>query len=113
MNAARELNVDWHIGITASVDTFFEGRRSGILRQQEFTAAISAASPNEYRALGILNYEMESGTLFKMANAYGFAAACICAVIAERTQSEHPNLEAKKRAVHDAIRVASTRRRNH
>ncbi len=106
VNAARELNVDWHIGITASVDTFFEGQEriessanKALLRSlREVTA--------EYRALGILNYEMEAGTLFKMGNVYGFAAACICAVIANRTQGEHPDLDAKARAVHDAIRVA-------
>ena len=61
---------------------------------------------DEYRALGILNFEMESGTLFKMGGVYGFAAACVCAVIANRTQSEHPDLDAKDRAVRDAIRVA-------
>ena len=38
----------------------------------------------EYRRLGILNYEMEAGTLFKMGLVYGFAAGCVCAVLAER-----------------------------
>ncbi len=103
---ASELNVDYHVGITASVDTFFEG--------QERTA--SSANPvllrrwqgitAEYRALGILNYEMESATLFTLASVYGMRAACICAVIAQRTEGEQIVMEAKDDAITRAIDVA-------
>jgi uridine phosphorylase len=106
VNAARELNVVWHIGITASMDTFFEGQERSESSANKALLRHVRGVTEEYRALGILNFEMESGTLFKMGNVYGFAAACICAVIAERTHSEHPDLEAKARAVRDAIRVA-------
>lgn len=104
--AARELGVAHHVGITASVDTFYEG--------QERSA--SSANPNllrwlrgiteEYRRLNVLNYEMECGTLFKMAGVYGFAAACVCGVIAQRTAGESVVLEQKAIAVDNAIRVA-------
>jgi uridine phosphorylase len=60
----------------------------------------------EYRNLRVINYEMEAGTLFKMGNVYGFAAACICGVIAQRTRAEQPVLEAKGLAVERAIEVA-------
>lgn len=104
--AAQALGVDHHVGITASVDTFYEG--------QERSA--SSANPNllrwlqgiteEYRRLNVLNYEMECGTLFKMAGVYGFAAACVCGVIAQRTAGESVVLEKKDVAVNNAIRVA-------
>jgi len=104
--AAQELGVEHHVGITASVDTFYEG--------QERSA--SSANPNllrwlqgiteEYRRLNVLNYEMECGTLFKMAGVYGFAAACVCGVIAQRTAGESVVLEQKAVAVDNAIRVA-------
>ncbi len=106
VHAARELNVDWHIGITASVDTFFEGQERAETSANKNLLRHLRGITEEYRALGILNYEMEAGTLFKMGSVYGFAAACLCAVIADRTQSENPDLEAKARAVRDAIRVA-------
>lgn len=106
VQAAQELNVPYHLGITASVDTFYEG--------QERTQ--SSANPNlqrhlqgitqEYQSLKILNYEMEAGTLFKMAGVYGFTAGCICAVVAQRTENEQINLEQKKLAVDRAIGVA-------
>ncbi|NCQ75721.1 MAG: nucleoside phosphorylase [Microcystis aeruginosa W13-13] len=60
----------------------------------------------EYRRLNILNYEMEAGTLFKMAGVYGFTAACICGVIAERSKEEGISLESKQQAIEKAIQVA-------
>ncbi|GIV83093.1 MAG: hypothetical protein KatS3mg052_0100 [Candidatus Roseilinea sp.] len=49
---------------------------------------------------------MKSGTLFKMGSVYGFAAGCVCGVIARRTEDERVVLEAKAIAVENAIRVA-------
>lgn len=60
----------------------------------------------EYRQLNILNYEMEAGTLFKMGLVYGFAAGCVCAVLAERLTGEQVLLERKEAAEKNAVRVA-------
>ncbi len=49
---------------------------------------------------------MESGTLFKMAGVYNFAAACVCGVVAQRMKSENVILEKKDVAVQNAIAVA-------
>jgi len=106
VNAARALNVDWHIGVTASVDTFFEGQERAESSANPALLRALRGVTEEYRALGILNYEMESGTLFKMGGVYKIATACVCAVIANRTQSELPDLDAKDRAVRAAIAVA-------
>lgn len=107
VEAAQALGVEWHCGVTASVDTFFEGQE----RQE------SSANPHlmrwlqgiteEYRRLNILNYEMEAGTLFKMGGVYGFAAGCVCAIVAGRTTSEEVVVEsAKQQAEQHAISVA-------
>ncbi|TAE59959.1 MAG: uridine phosphorylase [Nostocales cyanobacterium] len=105
VNAAKELNIEHYLGITASVDTFYEG--------QERT---DSANPNlmqkligiteEYRKLNILNYEMEAGTLLKMASVYGFAAAVVCGVVAQRNISENVILNSKDMAVNNAILIA-------
>ncbi len=104
-NAAKRLGMVYHVGLTASVDTFYEGqgRRGGAnasllpeLRDRLET----------YRALNILNFEMEAGTLFKMGSVYGFRAACVCGVVAQRTESEDVVLEGKATAVENAIQVA-------
>lgn len=102
---AAALGVEHHVGLTASVDTFYEGQgRTG--------GANKALLPELrerlglYRALNILNFEMEAGTLFKMGSVYGFRAACVCGVVAQRTEAEAVVLDAKDVAVENAVRVA-------
>jgi uridine phosphorylase len=106
VKAAEKLQIDCHLGITASVDTFYEGQERTVSsanpRLQRWLQGIT----QEYRNLNILNYEMEAGTLFKMAGVYGFAAGCICAVIAQRTEQETVILAVKENAVKSAIEVA-------
>lgn len=60
----------------------------------------------EYWNLNILSYEMGAGTLFKMAGVYGFAAACVCGVVAQRTEDEKVVLGNKAGVVEKTIRVA-------
>lgn len=106
VSAAQKLEVDWHIGLTASVDTFYEGQgRTDTSYNKHLVRELDNVE-EEYRNLGILNFEMESGTLFKMANVYGLAAGCVCAVIAERVQAETIDENRKKIAEENAIRVA-------
>jgi uridine phosphorylase len=105
VESARQLGVPFHVGITASVDSFFEGQErvdSANPYLQRWLQGITA----EYRHLRVLNYEMESGTLFKMGGVYGFAAGCVCGVVAQRTEGENVVLEAKAGAVENAINVA-------
>lgn len=106
VEAARELQVDWHLGITASVDTFYEGQERTESSANKRLLRWLQGINEEYRALNILNYEMETGTLFKMAGVYGFAAATICAIVADRTTSEGVIPERKARAEQAAIQVA-------
>jgi uridine phosphorylase len=103
--AARALGVDHHVGITASVDTFYEGQERSESANPHLLRWIKGIT-DEYRHLNVLNYEMEAGTLYKMAGVYGFAAGCVCGVIAQRTASEEVVLSQKDNAVDNAISVA-------
>lgn len=104
-DAAKTLGIDYHVGLTASVDTFYEGQGR---RSSANTSLLPELRERlqTYRDLNILNFEMEAGTLFKMGSVYGFRAACVCGVVAQRTQSEEVVLEGKAGAVENAIRVA-------
>ena len=106
VETARKLNIPYHLGITASVDTFYEGQeRTESSANPNLQAWLRGITSN-YRHLNILNYEMEAGTLMKMAGVYGFAAACVCAVIAQRTEAETIVIADKDFAVQRAIEVA-------
>ncbi len=106
VQAARELGVDWHLGITASVDTFFEGQERTRTSANPYLLRRLAGITEEYRRLNILNFEMECGTLLKMAGVYGFSAGCVCAVLDDRTTGEDIDLDVKAGAERDAARVA-------
>ncbi len=104
--AAQEIGTTAHVGITASVDTFFEGQERTESSANPHLQRWLQGITDEYRDLGILNYEMEAATLFKQCSVYGISAGCICAVIAQRTASELIVADQKEAAIEAAINVA-------
>ncbi len=105
VEAARQLGVEHHLGLTASVDTFYEGQERTASSNPHLLRRLQGVT-EEYRQLNILNYEMEAATLFKMGLVYGFAAACVCAVLAERVSGEQVVLEKKQQGEEAAVQVA-------
>lgn len=106
VNAARKLDVAYHLGLTASVDSFYEGQERTHTSANPHLLRQLHGVTEEYRRLNILNYEMEAGTLFKMAGVYGFSAGCVCGVLANRTCEEAIDTNLKAVAQSNAIRVA-------
>ncbi|MCS6839534.1 MAG: nucleoside phosphorylase [Roseiflexus sp.] len=105
IEAARAEGIQHFVGVTASVDTFYEGQERTESANPHLLRWLRGIT-EEYRRLNILNYEMEAGTLFKMGLVYGFAAGCVCGVVAQRTASEAIVAERKAVAVERAIAVA-------
>jgi uridine phosphorylase len=103
---AADLDVPHHVGVMASADTFFEGQERSASSANPHLLRRLQGMIDEYRDLRILNFEMEAGTLFKMGAVYGFAAGCVCAIIAQRGEAEEPLLDVKDAAVDRAIMVA-------
>jgi uridine phosphorylase len=104
--AAEAAGVTAHVGITASTDTFFEGQERTESSANPYLLRRLHGLIAEYRHLNVLNFEMEAGTLFTMGTVYGFRAGCVCAVVAQRTEGERPQVKAKGDAVDAAVRVA-------
>jgi uridine phosphorylase len=104
--AAQALGVDYHVGITASVDTFYEGQERSATSANPHLLRSLHGMTDEYCRLRILNFEMECGTLFKMGGVYGFAAGAVCGVIVQRAQAEGVVQEQKDQAIDNAIQVA-------
>ncbi|MET0577835.1 MAG: nucleoside phosphorylase [Ilumatobacteraceae bacterium] len=105
-DAARDRGIPHHVGVMASVDTFFEGQERWRSSANPHLLRRLRGMIDEYHGLGILNFEMEAGTLFKMGVVYGFAAGCVCAIIAQRSEAEQPLESVKEAAVGHAIEVA-------
>lgn len=105
-DAARRAGVDHHVGVVASVDTFYEGQERSTSSANPHLLRRLHGMIDEYAELGVLSFEMEAGTLFKMGLVYGFSAAAVLGIIAQRTDDENPDLQAKEVAVDRAIRTA-------
>jgi uridine phosphorylase len=87
VQGAKENEVPYHLGISASSDTFWPGQE----RYDSFTGYVPRdfqGSLKEWQALGVLNYEMETSALFVIAKIFGLEAGSICAAVAKRTDSE-------------------------
>ncbi|CAN5668170.1 uridine phosphorylase [soil metagenome] len=104
--AADRLGIDHHVGIMASTDTFFEGQERSASSANPHLLRRVTGLLDEYAGLGVLNFEMEAGTLFKMGGVYRFAAGCVVGIIAQRTEDESVDLEEKDAAIDRAIQVA-------
>jgi uridine phosphorylase len=86
-DAARRLGIPTHVGITCSSDSFWPGQE----RYDSFTGYVLRrfnGSVEEWRRLGVLNFEMETAALFIVCRVFGLEAASLCGVIAQRTESE-------------------------
>ncbi len=93
-----------HVGITASSDTFYPGQE----RYDTVSGRVLPrwrGSAEEWQALGVLNYEMESATLFTMCSANGWRAGCVAGVLVNRHQQETPSEETIETAERNAVDV--------
>ena len=105
-DAARRLGIDHHVGVMASTDTFYEGQERSSSSANPHLLRRLRGIIDEYHDLGVLSFEMEAGTLFKMGAVYGFAAGAVVAIIAQRNEAESPDAAAIDAAVDNAIAVA-------
>ena len=104
--AAGRLGIDHHVGVMASTDTFYEGQERSASSANPQLLRRLRGMIDEYADLGVINFEMEAGTLFKMGAVYGFTAGAVVAIIAQRNDAEVPDVGAIDAAVGNAIAVA-------
>ena len=97
--AAEELGYDYHVGLTASTDSFYAGQsREGF---EGFLARDSEEKIEELRRANVLNFEMEASALLTLSNIYGLRAGAVCTVYADRTTGEF-RVEGERRAARTA-----------
>ena len=104
VDAASASGLPFHVGITASSDTFYPGQE----RYDTVSGRVLPrwrGSAQEWQALGVLNYEMEAATLFTMCSANGWRAGCVAGVLVNRHQQETPNADTVETAERNAIDV--------
>jgi uridine phosphorylase len=109
VEAAQNLGVRYHVGITASFDTFYVGQgRPGF---RGYLTRNSATWLEDISSLNISNVEMEAATLLTITNVYGLRGGVVCAVYANRVTDEFGE-EGEKDAINvgnEAIKILTER----
>lgn len=104
VEAARSLDIAVHTGITASSDTFYPGQE----RYDTVSGYVIRSfrgSADEWTALNVLNYEMESATLFTQCAVNGWRAGMVTGVLVNRTTQEMPDPSVHDRVESNAVRT--------
>lgn len=84
IEAAESLGARYHVGVTASTDSFYTGQgRKGF---GGYEWSYSRQVVGDLRAMGVLNFEMEASVIFTLAGIYGMRAGAVCAVFANREE---------------------------
>ena len=84
--AAESLDLDYHVGVTMSADSFYAGQaRDGF---DGFEAAGASERLEELRRANVLNIEMEASAILTLTNLFGLRGGAICTVFADRNSGE-------------------------
>ena len=106
VEAARSQKIPYHVGVTASADTFYPGQE----RYDSYTGYVIRdfqGSLQEWQKLGVLNYEMETAAMFTMAGVMGLRAGCVAGVIVNRAGRENITAADLQLGEHNAVRAAA------
>jgi uridine phosphorylase len=104
VDSANKRKIDFHLGITASSDTFYCGQE----RYDSYSGYVIKrfqGTMNEWKKLNVLNYEMESSALFVVCNALKLKSSALYAVIANRNESERTDLDSYNEAMSNCIEI--------
>lgn len=103
--AAKQNSIPHHIGITASSDTFWPGQE----RWDNYSGYLLRyfrGSMDEWKALKVVNFEMEASSVFVLCSVFGLHAACVCGIVVKREETEEIDRVGKVRAVKNSEIIA-------
>ena len=107
IEAAEGLGItNYHVGITATTADFYAGQTrnspAGRFVQMDLMPMLQKA--------GVLNFEMETATLYTLAELFGLRAGAVCAVYANRCTNEFKEGAGEEKAIriaNEAVKILS------
>ena len=84
--AAERLGHDYHVGVTATTDSFYAGQSRPAFGGYEPPG--SEALLEELRRAGVQNVETEAAAVLTLASIFGLRAGAVCTVYADRDTGE-------------------------
>lgn len=108
IEAAEKLNIEkYHVGITATTADFYAGQNRPT--SERSLPNVKNLLPMLQKA-GILNFEMETATLYTLANLFGLRAGSVCAVYANRCTDDFRSGAGEENAIriaNEAVKILS------
>jgi len=105
IEAADTLGYRYHVGITASTDSFYAGQERPSINA--YLPSWQHGLIEDLRKMNVLNFEMEAATLFTLANIFNVRAGCVSAVFANRITNEFEKAGEKEASevASEAVRI--------
>jgi uridine phosphorylase len=107
IEAAESLGINnYHVGVTATTADFYAGQN----RHTKSSESVDGNLLPVLQKAGVLNFEMETATLFTLASLMGLSAGSVCAVYANRvTNKFEPNAgeENAIKIANEAVKILS------
>lgn len=111
IKAAANLKIPYHVGVTASTDTFYCGQ--GRPGYNDYFPSHKEHIFSDMQKAGVLNFEMEASCILTLASLFGVRAGAVCVVIANRVTNEFDIRdeyeERPGKVASEAIRILSVR----
>lgn len=86
IKAAKKLKIKYHVGITASTDTFFCGQgRPGF---NNYLPSFKEKIFEDMKKAGVKNFEMEASCLLTLGSLFNIRTGAICVVVADRVHNK-------------------------
>lgn len=105
IEAAESIGIgNYHVGITATTADFYAGQNRPT--QKTFESSVKEDLLPTLQKAKVLNFEMETATLFTLANLYGLRAGSICTVYANRCTNKFKTGAGEEKAIKIANEAA-------
>jgi uridine phosphorylase len=108
IEAAETLGINsYHVGVTATTADFYAGQSRKT--SASFSSSTESLLPTLQKAR-VLNFEMETATLYVLASLFGLRAASVCAVYANRLTGEFVSGAGEESAIkiaNEAVKILS------
>lgn len=105
VEGAKDIDMAYHVGITASADTFYPGQE----RYDTFTKTVPMHMQGKlklWQSLNVTNFEMEGATLYTQCATLGLRAGMVAGVIINRNKAEIPDEKQAKIVEDNGIKTA-------
>ncbi|NYT00815.1 MAG: nucleoside phosphorylase [Methanocellales archaeon] len=106
MEAAELLGCNYHVGVTASTDSFYCGQ--GRVGFGGYNSSMTENLISDLQKARVLNLEMETATILTLASLFGLRAGSICTVFAVGQDKFEPRGEKEAAQVaSEAVKILS------